>query len=89
MEIFGEEEIFCQEPSEPGEPVELFDLVFLDQVRHPSEAADAQRVKREVESSHGRAKVDLNLFAKEIISSQSLLPIVLLFSFNIAERSKS
>jgi len=45
MKEFRDEEVFGQEPTEPGETVEIVQFLLLDQVGHSSEAADAKAVK--------------------------------------------
>jgi len=59
MEIFRNEEVFCEEPPEPCESVQLIQLDLLEEVGHASETADAKHTQRHVVAGHSRSKVHL------------------------------
>ena len=59
MEIFRNEEVFCEEAAEPRESVELIQLNLLEEVGHAGETTDAKHTQRHVVAGHSRSKVHL------------------------------
>jgi len=53
------EEVFGEVSAEPAETVQSIELLFLDKVRHTSETAHAEHVKRQMVLACTRTKVHL------------------------------
>jgi len=76
MKQFGNEEILGKKSSKPREPIEPIKLWLLDQVRHSSEAADAEDVECLVVPSYTTAKVYLFIESKTAVRFQKVSIIV-------------
>lgn len=69
MKELSNEEVLSQEFAKPGQSIQLLKLRLLDQVRHPSEAADAHHVEGHVVPCHAGAKVHLESTRQESVLS--------------------
>lgn len=73
VKVLRDEEVFGQEPTKPGEAVETVQLLLLDQVGHPGEAADAKAVKSQVVPGSTTPEVHLNEHGKQKVTPGKVL----------------